>query len=242
MVAAGFVGQGCAIFKVKNSNTGEGLCLRRPPGYAVSNGRVVTQALLGSRDNEDTVPVGLSTNDVTEVKRVTENWVRDFVVSLNLCPFADGVLQSRTHRVVVSGAGEETDVQREIWIEIAELLKASAEDVETTLVVFPRFAEDDFMRFHELCTEVEEMVESDDELVDQVMLACFHPEHEYRDGKDALNYDKRAPYPVINMLRAARVDEYVEQGRTQGILERNSRTLMRMGSSAVMHKFQRLYR
>lgn len=183
----------------------------------------------------------LSTNDVTEVKQVTENWVRDFVVSLNLCPFAEGVLQSRTHRVVVSGAREETDVKGEVWTEIAELLKASTEDVETTLVVFPRFAEDDFVRFHEFCVEVEEAVESDDELVDQVMLACFHPQHEYRDGEDALNYDKRAPYPVVNLLRAASVDEYVEQGRTQGILERNSRTLTRMGSAAVMHKFQRLY-
>lgn len=240
MVVFGFVGQGCAIFRVKNSNTGEGLCLRRP-GRALSSGRVVTKALLDSCGNGNTVPVGLSTNDVIEVKRVTENWVRDFVVSLNLCPFAEGVLQSRTHRMVVSGAREETEVKREVWSEIAELLKASTEDVETTLVVFPRFAEDDFVRFHEFCTEIEEAVESDDDLVDQVMLACFHPQHEYHDCEDALNYDKRAPYPVVNLLRAASVDEYVEQGRTQGILERNSRTLMRMGGAAVMHRFQRLY-
>lgn len=42
-------------------------------------------------------------------------------------------------------------------------------------------------------------------LVDQVLVACFHPRHAFRglDEDDVLNYEKRSPHPTINMLRFA---------------------------------------
>lgn len=88
---------------------------------------------------------------------------------------------------------------------------------------------------------MEEIIERDEHLVDEVMLACFHPLHQWADAQDVddvVNFDKRAPYPVINLLRAMEVDQYVREGRTQHILERNQRTLQTMG----VKKMKEMYR
>ncbi|CAN0461126.1 unnamed protein product, partial [Ectocarpus sp. 8 AP-2014] len=64
-------------------------------------------------------------------------------------------------------------------------------------------------------------------LVDQVLVACFHPRHTFHglEQDDVLNYEKRSPYPTINLLRADMVDEYIAMGRTLGIAEHNERRL-----------------
>ncbi|CAN0441872.1 unnamed protein product, partial [Ectocarpus sp. 12 AP-2014] len=64
-------------------------------------------------------------------------------------------------------------------------------------------------------------------LVDQVLVACFHPRHAFHglEQDDVLNYEKRSPHPTINLLRADMVDEYIAMGRTLGIAEHNERRL-----------------
>lgn len=44
-------------------------------------------------------------------------------------------------------------------------------------------------------------------LVDQVLVACFHPRHAFHglEEDDVLNYEKRSPHPTINLLRCALV-------------------------------------
>lgn len=43
----------------------------------------------------------------------------------------------------------------------------------------------------------------DQVLVDQVLVACFHPRHAFYglEEDDVLNYEKRSPHPTINLLR-----------------------------------------
>lgn len=68
------------------------------------------------------------------------------------------------------------------------------------------------------------------------MLACFHPRHAYADAPAAdaaVNYDKRAPYPTVNLLRADQVDEAVEAGLTDGMLDRNQETLEAVGAETL---------
>lgn len=47
----------------------------------------------------------------------------------------------------------------------------------------------------------------------EIQLASFHPAFQWADTDfDApLNFEKRAPFPVINLLRAARVREYASE-------------------------------
>jgi hypothetical protein len=47
----------------------------------------------------------------------------------------------------------------------------------------------------------------------EIQLASFHPSFQWADSEfdDELNFEKRSPFPVINLLRAARVREYANE-------------------------------
>lgn len=177
-------------------------------------------------------------------KAVTMGWVRKMVIGLHLCPFAEGVIQEDSHHVVVSLVSTEQGVRNVVAQEIENLISTSSEEISTTLVVLPRFCTEDFMTFHTMCLDIEEEVEMSEDLVDEVMLAYFHPLHEWgnvEDGEvEAVNFDKRAPLPVINLLRAKQVDRYVEEGKTEHIVEKNRRTLEKVGTERLEDMFRRL--
>lgn len=179
--------------------------------------------------------------DKLAVEARTLAWARLIVCGLRLCPFAEPVLDANSVRLTVSDAEDERQVRKALDSELAMLLRSSPLEVSTTLLVMPKFATTEFLRFHQLCGELTDEVEGDEELVDEVMLACFHPQHQWGDSEsadDAINFDKRAPYPIINLLRAPEVDKYVEEGKTQRILERNQATLEHLGSEEL----KKLYR
>lgn len=170
-------------------------------------------------------------------------WARVVVCGLKLCPFAESVLDSNTVRFYVSDAQNERQVKDAVAAEISLLISTRPAELSTTLLVLPKFASSEFLRFHELCQELEESIEGNERLADEVMLACFHPQHQWGDrdnSEDAINFDKRAPYPVINFLRAPQVDRYVKEGKTQRILEQNQLTLERMGSDRLKELYRSL--
>lgn len=169
------------------------------------------------------------------VQARTIGWARMVVCGLNLCPFAQQVLDNKSLRLQVSPVSTELQVKQMVLSEIDYLLQTSPSETSTTLLVFPEFAMDNFLQFHSCCNELEWMIEKDEQLIDQVMLATFHPLHQWEetDIDDAINFDKRAPYPIINLLRAKQVDEYVRQGKTQMILERNRKTLEKIGGDKL---------
>ncbi|KAG5179749.1 hypothetical protein JKP88DRAFT_196136 [Tribonema minus] len=72
------------------------------------------------------------------------------------------------------------------------------------------------------------------------MVACFHPGHTFAGlpPDDPLHYEKRSPYPVINLLRAPSVDEYIAQGKTQGIADNNERRLRQVGRALLKETFE----
>lgn len=211
-------------------------CIRIQRRYALS-------ARISSETRDEDLD-DVSSTYYAQVERRTIAWVRQHVIALNLCPFAEGVLRENSHRIRVSPASTKEGVLGEMEDEMQVLIRASSEEVSTTLLVLPNFAMDDFVQFYDVCTDIESAIECDENLMDQIMLAFFHPLHEWADSHgtdDAINFDKRAPYPVINLLRAPLVDHYIEEGRTQGILERNRDTLARLGDSRLRDAFHSLY-
>jgi uncharacterized protein len=170
-------------------------------------------------------------------------WARTIVVGLNLCPFAAGALDRARVRVVVTHAEDEAGMTAVVHDEIDKLLERGRDVVETTLVVAPRYARNDFLRFHSFGEALEDQIERDDRLVDAVMAARFHPEHAWAGTSsvdDPVNFDKRAPYPTINLLRADDVDRYAGEGLTDGILERNVDTLAEIGTERLRGLYEAL--
>lgn len=172
----------------------------------------------------------------------TMAWARIVVVGLKLCPFAADALDSGTVRMAVTSAANPGAFGQVVNAEVARVVRTAPEELSTTLIVAPEFCTRDFEAFYEFCCALEEEIEADEGLVDEVMVAGFHPAHAWGGvgDDDAVNFDKRAPYPIVNILRARVVDGLVEQGRTLGILERNQRTLESVGTEGLRRLYEGL--
>ena len=51
----------------------------------------------------------------------------------------------------------------------------------------------------------------------EIQLAFFHPGFQWADAEehDPLNFEKRAPFPTINLLRAAKIRDYANEQKTK---------------------------
>lgn len=164
--------------------------------------------------------------------------MRNFVVGLNLCPFAAAPLDEGRVRVAVHPAVEdEHTVRGVVDREIEMLLQRPASEVETTVVVLPVFAASDFVRWNALCTQLEDELNTPH---GDVMVACFHPQHTWGGEcpRSAAHFDRRAPYPVVNILRSASIDHVVRDGLDVGIAARNLATLEELGFDELQRRLE----
>lgn len=108
----------------------------------------------------------------------------------------------------------------------------------TTVIIAPHAFVDDFPSFYETELFLEEHL-AEGPLADDVLVACFHPQYEFGgEPKDApIHFEKRSPYPVFNILRAQRVYQYADEGKTEKIAANNQETLSRTGIVEVRRRF-----
>ena len=134
-----------------------------------------------------------------KVIRSVQNWVESFVVDLNLCPFAKGVLADNRVRFTVTGAVTEEQLLTALQVEL-ELLNNDP-SIETTLLIHPGVLQDFY--------DYNQFLDSADRLLLQMKLegvyqvASFHPDYQFggTDPDDVENYTNRSPYPVLHLIR-----------------------------------------
>src|SRR5210317_1291922 len=128
-------------------------------------------------------------------------WLREFVVGLDLCPFARPLLSARNLRIVICDATDEVGLRRAFLRELDLLQGSDESDIATTLLAFTDALLDFDDYLHFLAGAEELVVESGLEGLFQ--LASFHPNYQFQ-GEDedaAGHYSNRAPYPLIHLLR-----------------------------------------
>ena len=165
-----------------------------------------------------------------EVERKTLGWVKDFVVGLNLCPFARPLLASDALRVTVCEATEDEGIAGALLDEIVLIQKTPEAEIATTLVVFPntlhRF--DDYLAFLDGAQQlIEEM-----NLLGVLQLASFHPDYQFAGEpiEAASHFTNRAPFPMIHLLREDMVTRALEAySNPEQIPERNIEKLEGLG-------------
>lgn len=145
-----------------------------------------------------------------EVERKTLGWVKDFVVGLNLCPFARPLVASDALRMTVCEATDDEGVAEALLAEIELIQKASESEIATTLVVIPnalrRF--DTYLAFLDGAQQlIEEM-----DLLGVLQLASFHPDYQFagEPTEAASHFTNRAPFPMIHLLREDMVTRALE--------------------------------
>jgi len=139
----------------------------------------------------------------------TKRWIEHAVIGLNLCPFAKAVFSKNQIRYVVSDATTPDDVAAHLHRELEWLAEASAEAVDTTLLILPHVFSD-FLDFNDFLEVADDMVEAL-ELDGILQVASFHPSFQFEgtEADDITNYTNRAPYPTLHLLREDSVERAV---------------------------------
>lgn len=135
------------------------------------------------------------------VERVTIKWVKDVIVGLRLCPWANSVLVDGGIRVVVSDAEEEDVMLGEIREEMRALAALPENGPNaTTLIVTDRLF-DDFFDYNMFVGRIEAEIDRL-EVRELLQLATFHPDYQFGDTSkgDPANWTNRSPFPIFHLL------------------------------------------
>jgi len=137
----------------------------------------------------------------------TQNWIEQFVIANNLCPFARKVFDEGRVAYIVS-----RDDNTELHLrQLAATLLAMDQEpgsepdqsrhTQTCFYIYPD-AYSDFEHYLALVEAAETLIE-DMGYTDNYQLASFHPEYLFdgADVDDAANYTNRSPFPMLHILR-----------------------------------------
>jgi len=129
----------------------------------------------------------------------TQCWLKNIIIGLNFCPFANREFINNSIRYFVS---EEKTLEPSLQHLAAEFEYLNKHNTtETSLLIFSHgFSDfDDFL----------ELIDFANQLLDDLnysgiyQLAHFHPDYCFADAKpdDASNYTNRSPYPTLHIIR-----------------------------------------
>ncbi|MGF1748092.1 DUF1415 domain-containing protein [Vibrio cionasavignyae] len=141
--------------------------------------------------------------EIVHIEEQVQQWLKEVVIGLNLCPFAAKPERNKQIKTFVSLANKEEGLLEDILGELMLLEQTEPEDLETTLVVVPNML-DDFMDYNFFIDWVEALIKQNDwEGIYQV--ATFHPNYCFggADPEDAENLTNRSPYPIFHLIREA---------------------------------------
>lgn len=165
---------------------------------------------------------------------ITEQWLTQWVIGLNLCPFARQPYQSDKVRIVSTEAVDAGSVYQFILSELDNLYKIPADEVETTLVIIENYLHefDEYLDFLGLL----EKVIKDTGLEGVIQIASFHPDYVFagEDQNDPANYTNRSPLPMFHLIREASLEKAIAHyPDPEKIPERNIALLREMGLEAI---------
>jgi uncharacterized protein len=174
-----------------------------------------------------------------EIIAATMHWLEIAVIGLNLCPFAKAVHAKDQIRYAVSDATSIDALADDLVRELEFLAEASAEKVDTTLLIAPNALED-FLDFNDFLDVADSIVE-ELELDGMLQVAPFHPEFQFEgtDADDITNYTNRSPFPILHLLREDSVTRAVEAFPDEmHIAENNMETLRKLGHAGWKALFE----
>jgi hypothetical protein len=189
---------------------------------------------LSSSSVSATYSATLCSMDRTHSEDLLRAWVDQFVIALNICPFAAPVVRGGRMGVRVSAACDLEGALRDSMEAAASLLGEDDDGPSTLLVAFPAALAlfDDFLDV--VAALRAELAEAGADGLLQV--ATFHPDYRF-DGvpaDDLGNWTNRAPFPVIHLLREEDVERAIaEHPDPEGIPAANIERLRALGAEAL---------
>jgi hypothetical protein len=166
----------------------------------------------------------------TEAIELTKRWIAEFVIGLNLCPFARRVFDADRIRYVVSNATCGEELGFELKEEIRSLVNTPRAEIETTLVILTHLFSA-FLDFNDYLETANRILITEG-FEGTIQIASFHPRYQFAgtDAEDVENFTNRSPFPMIHLLREASISEVAnDTAFLDGIPTRNIELLRRIG-------------
>lgn len=162
----------------------------------------------------------------------TRNWIKNFIIPLNLCPFASNVFKSdQIEYKVVHGNNSEKHLY-----ELFECFQRLDNDdnIETSLLIFCNayFHFDTYLL----------ILDAANQLIEDLgyegiyQIASFHPDYCFEgvDPDDASNYTNRSPFPTLHILRESSVEKAIASYRDVELVpEANIKRLRKLGEEKI---------
>ena len=138
---------------------------------------------------------------VSVIEQQIRAWLENFVVGLNLCPFAAPVVTSDGLRIKICESTDLEQIMQTFLIELNLIQSTSELDIATTLLVIPN-ALGDFEDYLDV-VDIAETLLIDAGLEGVIQLASFHPQYQFAEEpvESASHFSNRSPYPLIHFLR-----------------------------------------
>ena len=176
----------------------------------------------------------MSASIASIVEQRVRAWLDDFVVGLNLCPFARPVVASAGMRISICESDQLQPVAETFVAELELITQSSESDIATSLLVLPN-ALNDFEEYLSFIDNAEDLIEERD-LAGIIQLASFHPDYQFEgeSPESASHFTNRSPYPLIHFLRETMMDRVLENfPNPEAIPQRNIQTLEAIGRSDI---------
>ncbi|GGC09992.1 hypothetical protein GCM10011352_40580 [Marinobacterium zhoushanense] len=173
-----------------------------------------------------------------QAQQLTQEWVEQMVVGLNLCPFAAPVVRAGSIRYQVSDARDEERFLRDFLQQLADLVERPEAELSTTLLITPWLLQD-FDQFLDLVADAEALIEQAG-VEDLFQIATFHPGYLFDgvDTDDISHWTNRAPYPTLHLIRQDEMSRALASYRDpESIPERNIKRLREMGRAGLLAQF-----
>lgn len=137
--------------------------------------------------------------------RHTKQWIQEFVIGMNFCPFAKSPFRTDKIRYLLTETNEQETLLQTLMNELLWLHEIPAEEVETSLIIHPNVLQN-FEEYNDFLAVTDALLE-DLGLEGIFQIASFHPDYQFADAAvDAVeNYTNRAPYPMLHLLRESSV-------------------------------------
>src|SRR5262245_33652009 len=125
----------------------------------------------------------------------TRRWVQDFVIGLNLCPFAKKVFDAGRIRFVTTDVTAEMDLLDVLGDELKLLAAVPRAEIETTILIHP-WALLDFRDYNDFLATADVRLKELG-LRGVIQIANFHPHYQFAGTApdDVTNYTNRSPHP-----------------------------------------------
>jgi uncharacterized protein len=161
-----------------------------------------------------------------------QQWVEQFVVELNLCPFAKREIVKNRVRYNVTEATTQAQLLVALETELGFLSESTA--IETTLLIHANILHD-FYEYNQFLDIADGLLQEMN-LEGVFQIASFHPQYQFggTEINDAENFTNRSPYPILHLLREDSLEQAIaEHADVDQIPVRNIQLMNQLGEEKL---------